>query len=426
MERDAIRAYLQRAENRLAILNGIAMAFVGGAALIVLGPFLFKEIILSTIANVVRVPAASNLLVHWYFGLAFLCLMAVLLVLVLLILCTILRQVVRLYFLPPQHNTEGRVDLPRFVLWPITLPTDDDSKFGKEEEQQNSGDVEVSETKKAVLRAFFRHEFHLEIISSFISKANRQRHRDFVTSSFKHSLNGIRERFISKEFENDQIDERVDPEDKPITTARMLNLFGSLAGVRDRTLLQEAARMEALLIRFHLQIRIVLIRYFQGLLIFFLFWGVLLLLSSLAEHFHDIVRQEWAQKPETKTAFVSIFYYAAFFCIQVLAFFVPPVTHLPIRWILGGKQVENPVILSMLDDRFSKLDRYARVGGLILSGVCAGAIFAMFIVLFKLDVRDSFVDKIEFPLLALAAFLFVVQLGNWMYIFIPIRRSKIA
>lgn len=381
----ALRAYLQRAEGRLAVMHTVAAALIGGSALIAFTPAFFREVVVSLASQifelVLTAPPSFPLQI---IGGLFLLLLAGMLVCLFLCLASLIRQLVRLYFIPPQNRTKNSIDLVRFSLPPIAFSIDEGPIVPGNE---------VSGLKKEILTGFFRHDYHVELIASYLGSRRIAAHDSFVRKNFANSLNQRREAFIDDTFSG--------PADgQTLANARLVNSLSSLTGIRDRSLVEEAARMEALLTRFHLQLRIVVFRYFQALLFFMITWGVV---TALAIMFQLLQLQDLPPElqaalladpssiaPEAQNAFetaqkalevhreqnqlkMTRRYLISFALIHLWAVALPMVTRLPFTWILAGRQRSDLGSDGMFDDRFIRHQRIFLRGSLIFSSVSFGA-----------------------------------------------------
>jgi len=215
-ERAAVRAFLQRCEVRLSTLHRVATALLSGAGLVVLLPAIERD----AVTIVLRALAED---MTWIQSLL-LAAIVVVLALPLVALWMLLRELTRFYFHSHHLNgTDGsRVFIPRFTLTGLRVPKDD---LGPAATVALSAVRDRPET----------HELLVPVKDSTRARIDRQ---------------------LSAYSQDGGVDQR--------RAEGLLRLVAS----SDRSLLEEAAKVEAGMARHLLRLQTIVLRYVKALLVF--------------------------------------------------------------------------------------------------------------------------------------------------------------
>jgi hypothetical protein len=219
-ERAAIRAFLQRSEVRLSTVHRVATALLSGAGLMVLLPAIARD----SIVSVIRTLVSDDL------DLAHVCLlaaMAALLALPFAALWLVLRDLTLFYFHAQHLAHDGRdVFTPRFTLTGIRLPTDELGRAGRDE--------------LTTVRATAAN-IDLLVPSNDLARSRIDRQLD--------AYGGLGRNDVDGDF------------------GRAGGLF-ELTASRDRSLIEEAAKIEYGIARHILRVQVIVLRYVKALLAF--------------------------------------------------------------------------------------------------------------------------------------------------------------
>ena len=250
-ERNAMRAFIQRAEVRLSTLHRIATAFVGGAGLLVLIPIFFRDVFdkllliyLEQVGNLFpsMSPATGALL-----STALLVLLLYPLALSLMIplsgVYLLLKDIVHFYFTIYLPGFPSNLLNPTFSLHGITFPVD-----------------ESPTAKREITRFQYRRE-HMNFMMAF-SEGKRKEYFD----SFIERTNG---EILPKSRDIDDLAAKdALPEGYDATEVARFNAAFGIARSLDRTLVEEVAMTEMALVRAAMYLRRLVIRYAKTLLMF--------------------------------------------------------------------------------------------------------------------------------------------------------------
>jgi hypothetical protein len=231
----AIRAYVARAESRLATMHGVAGAFISGAGLLLLLPIFYRDAanpFLTTIIDDLRAGTSASsgglLLLGW--AIPFVCA----LILPIYAVYLMIEQLVVLYFLP--HGQTDQYLLPRFALAPLAMPIDDPEVVDEIATQRR-----VSSLKLQIIEAIYTEQN----ITTVIPRAHSSRELMNLTS-IGHRFPGIL----------NLLPERTKHGGADGSDAWAYNVRAAKTGLRDRTLVEEAARIEVALVRFAARLRV--------------------------------------------------------------------------------------------------------------------------------------------------------------------------
>lgn len=232
---EEVRAFIQRAEVRLSTMHRVSGAFVSGAGLVVLLPFLLGNSITTIIELVVSSLSQATDALHLA-AMAWVVPVIIAILLPLYSIYLLLRDLVIFFFIP--HGEEQELTfLPRYAIAAISYPA-------------AAGDP----TKEAILRATYSSRiFRFGIMAD-------PRSIEFYDILSKEP--GIKPSGRAR-FEEAGPSEAGDS----IREKQWYNVASGVAGLADRTLVDEAARLEASLVRHNIALRAVIIRYAKALLL---------------------------------------------------------------------------------------------------------------------------------------------------------------
>lgn len=299
-DRAALRAYLQRSEVRLSTMHRIGGAFLSGAGLLFLIPVFFRDGFNIVFNEMLENAQGWNLiiLVVLLGATAFLPLCAFYL---------LVRDIIVFYFVPHHFKDGLEHSLPRFALTGIAF----------------------SEAESLDVKNVIRQEQMIKDARQFIVP-RREVERQMYQALYSKLEAGI----VSQE-RRDRISEyvRTHPEDRKAEgeLQAQFAIFG-LAGTQDRTLIEEAAKMEMSLSRHTLSLRHLVLRYAKALLVFLVttvvltvFAGALTNLDQLAD---EIARSAFggARVPRWSELLLALTFIS-------WAALVPIAVRLPLRWI---------------------------------------------------------------------------------------------
>jgi hypothetical protein len=296
-DKDAIRAYLARAEVRHSTLHRIAIGFISGAGLLLLFPIFFRDIItiiLSTLLNETwnHFPMLGSngtiltLALMLSVGIPFM----ISVFIPIYALYLLLKDIVHFYFsvytpgFPPDLNN------PTFSLTGMAFPLDE------------------SETvKKAVYAYQYRHHDN-----HFLMAFSEGRKREYLDSFIQQTGGKIipESRQRHKLAKMGITSHEVDP-----TEVNRLNAMFGLARLTDRTLIEEVAYVEMVMSRSIIYLRRIVIRYIKTLLVFI--WTALI-------SFIMVPFLTDARFPPLLVLAVGYF---------IWSFWAQYVIHLPVRWM---------------------------------------------------------------------------------------------
>jgi pyrimidine deaminase RibD-like protein len=275
----ALRAFLQRAEVRLSTMHRVAGAFLSGAGLLFLLPVFFRDYPHEIVQAFAPELSASGWLGIVSTTLIFIMLIGVLSVPV-YSLYLLVKDIVLFYFIGQCPGFSDDDFYPRFALTAIAFSPDESAKVKEEILQlQRQTDlmgfaiprkIEVSELEK--------------LGASLCSPTRPQRPGDTA----------MHEKF---------------------------RLALGQAGLVDRGLVSEAARIEVSLVRHNVHLRRLVLRYAKALLL--MIWTMIVLFSAIL--FNQIISHVPYLTPWKATIIVAIF--------GVWLVFTPKIVSIPIDWI---------------------------------------------------------------------------------------------
>jgi hypothetical protein len=248
--RNAMRAYLQRTEVRLSTLHRIAVAFIGGAGLLLLLPTFFKEevtVLIRIILHSLLADAGGmvrNPLPHMLLYAAVLYPFVLSLAIPLYALYTLLKDVVHFYFTIYTPGFPERLITPSFALSGVGFSPD-----------------ESPEAKRRVLAYQYRQASAINFAIPFSPEKRRAYFDQIIESTGGDILPPTRryEAIAAMDVLNKQTDRA--------TVDHFGAAFG-LARTLDRRLVEEVATSEIALVRHIIYLRRMMLRYIKALLMF--------------------------------------------------------------------------------------------------------------------------------------------------------------
>jgi hypothetical protein len=218
-ERVALRAFLQRAEVRLSTVHRTATALLSGAGVLVLLPALGRDAIVEVVGALLDAPATpSQVLLA---GATMVVLSSILVVIWLLLI-----ELARFYFFANHlHSERGTTFTPRFTLTSLRLPRDEMSAAGRL----------ALEAERASPQA-------VGLLVPENDRARRQIDRQVA------AYEGL-------------------GRPTPTTDRDRAEALLSLAGARDRDLMNEVVKLEYGMARHVLRIQVIVLRYVKALLV---------------------------------------------------------------------------------------------------------------------------------------------------------------
>jgi hypothetical protein len=271
-ERNAMRAYLQRAEVRLSAMDRVATAFISGAGLLVLFPIFFSQAIpgLAGTFTLSSGSLAQTILLFIPFSFS--------IGLPLYALYCLLRDLTLFYFVGHSPGFPADLINPRFVFSGIAFSPDESPK---------------------VRKAVTLHEYSSDLIQFVLPFGEAQaeycdkvlaRTREQIIPAERMTealeLQGI----IQWQPGSNHLHVKTDPpEMRNSSDVLRFNAALGLAGFKERDLVAEVAKSEASLVRHAIGLRRLVLRYFKALLMFIVTALVTFLLIGLVKDF-----QHWS------------------------------------------------------------------------------------------------------------------------------------
>jgi hypothetical protein len=326
-EKNAMRAYLQRCEVRLSTMHRVVTAFVSGAALMVLIPVFFKDVI-GTLIQVLlndfgnRFPAlgAAGLALTMVLYAALLYVLGLSIFVPLRALYLLFKDITDFYITittPGTPETEG-LESPAFALTGVTLST--------------------GEVPESVRREIWRYQYQPQSIGFMLPFSDAKR-RDYFqplleTTRYTEAATGReRYRIVPPERDLDVLkahDVLLNADAHYLQTVLYFNAALGLGRSYQRTLAMEVAKTEMSLVRHGLYLRRLVFRYVATLLMFI--WTLMVLFGTLSVLQADLVQAH----PQTEAAGLLVI---ALGC-AVWSVPVRYILHRPMNWIY--RPVKSP------------------------------------------------------------------------------------
>jgi hypothetical protein len=285
-------SFLQRSEVRLSTMHRIAGLFLNGAGLLIVLPIFFRDTFFDVI-DLARHHTAGG------FQYAMFALLAIMVAVPTLAMFLLLRDLVDFYFVmqPSASRAADHAFSLRFGLSALGLPTSSRENF--EQDRYKSQVTEIQQGDPAMLDYVLPH-----------LRENRLHYERMLTESSGTIIPASRRAACG----DDQ------------KSSYLYAAFG-LAGLTDRSLVEEAAWAEAALVRHVLTLRRLVLRYVKSLLVLMWTMGVLLVASRWVT-----VTPHIAGTARTSDIRVSLSVSAGFF---LWARVTPMVIRFPVKWIHG-------------------------------------------------------------------------------------------
>lgn len=334
-ERNAIRAYLARAEVRMSTTHRIATAFLSGAGLLLLIPFFFRDVmeqilfvILSEVGLLISEPKLATIALTLVLCVTIGYVLALSLIIPLYALYLLLKDLVHFYFTIYAPGFSDGVLNPIFALGGMMFPLDE-----AEHVKQEAMRYQYSQNNSNFTLPFSegRRSLYFE---DLINVTNGD-----IIPQTRRDISGV-----------------LSP-DSDIKKATHLNVAFGITGGFDRYLIEEVGIMEMALTRNILYLRRILLRYVKTLLLFI--WTTLIAFIALPFLQHPFV---------PKWLVLSVAYF-----LWSLA--VMRIVHLPIQWMYRHRySASEPqpvdIQLAFLEKQIRPYCRFA-IAVSICSVVCA-------------------------------------------------------
>lgn len=249
-ERDAIRAYLGRAEVRHSTLHRIAVGFISGAGLLLLFPLFFRDVIMGIM---------NSFLTETWNHFPEMDVLGVILTLVLMLsvaipflvsifiplyaLYLLLKDIIHFYFSVYTPGFYPELNNPTFSLNAMAFPFDE---------------------SKAVKRAVYNYQYRHED-NHFLMAFSERRKQEYLDSIIQRTNGKIIPR--TRQLHRLDLMGITSEQINPLEVDRLNAMFG-LARLTDRTLVEEVAYMELVMSRSIIYLRRIVIRYIKTLLVF--------------------------------------------------------------------------------------------------------------------------------------------------------------
>jgi hypothetical protein len=285
-ERNAMRAFLQRSEVRLSTMHRVAVGFLSGAGLLFLFPVFLKDSILLIIREFIHYSFSTDVAVAMRGSNAQLANTVAIILLLFpfalsigipaLALLLLIRDTVRFYFVNNAPGFPEELFQPRFALTGVAFsPDESESIKTKIQVFQYGSDlihfVLPSDERKAA-------DFDSLIDSQRMIVPRSRKLPKLIVRGVVESKDGKPvEQFQEDDllivrglYEDEQGVHQILPEAYRERTVKDIDRFNAalgLAGVIDRPLREEVAKQEASLARHAINLRKLVFRYFQALLI---------------------------------------------------------------------------------------------------------------------------------------------------------------
>ncbi len=342
-ERNAMRAYLARAEVRLSTMHRIVTAFVGGAGLLLLIPVFFRDVVDIILLNVLDTFGNQFLQLNTTSGWILTILLYVLLLYPFFFSLTVplygvyllLKDIVQFYYSIYMPGFSQTVLNPTLSL-PALMFSSDESVRVKHDTMRWQYDTR-----------------HMNYVMPF-SEPRRKRYLDLIADETDDEIIPFSRRISELTQAGINLDEIGEKDARRLSTA-----FGIARGM-DRSLIEEVALVEMMLTRNVLFIRRLVLRYAKTLLMFI--WTTVISFLMLP----------FLQQKEHFPVFIIL---GSFYLVWSVA--VMPIVRSPIYWIFRHR-IDDPhpqhidAQLTFFEGRILKYSRLAIVSsfaGLLLAVV---------------------------------------------------------
>jgi hypothetical protein len=342
-ERDAIRAYLGRAEVRHSTLHRIAIGFISGAGLLLLFPLFFRDVITTIMTGFLAETwnhFPNNGILGVFLTLGLMLSVGIPFLISIFIplyaLYYLLKDIVHFYFSVYTPGFYPELNNPTFSLNAMAFPFDE---------------------SKAVKRAVYNYQYRHED-NHFLMAFSERRKQEYLDTIIEKTNGKIvpktrqLHRLNLMGITSDQID--------PVEVDRLNAMFG-LARLTDRTLVEEVAYMELVMSRSIIYLRRIVIRYVKTLLVFI--WTALVSFMML-----PLIQDE--RFPHLLVMAVGYF---------IWSFWAQYVIHLPIIWMYKfdpalGKKANIDRQIVFLEARVRRWIQVAMITSILALILSIGAI----------------------------------------------------
>ncbi len=334
-ERNAMRAFLQRSEVRLSTMHRVAVGFLSGAGLLFLLPVFFKDAILIIVRELIDYPATmppevtsrgAFMVVFLYSALLYPFVLSVGVPVIALV--QLLRDIVRFYFTGHAPGFPETYFNPRFALTGIA--------FSPDESENIKSKVMIHQYGSDLINFIVPFD---EVQAHYYDEVIDYPERNIVPRTRKlpllvrggilhvvpdkelKDLNDEDALMVSRETQGTTIIQ--DERQRSVKDVDRFNAALGLAGFVERPLHQEVAKTEVSLVRHALNLRRLVLRYFQALLIFL--WTIFLSFGMLPFLNDDRI-------PNLLVFTIGYFLWALI---------TPIVVELPVRWLISYFPPEN-------------------------------------------------------------------------------------
>lgn len=328
---EALRSFVQRGEVRLSTMHRIGAAFISGAGLLVLFPILLKDntinflsILFGGLRDLKAVPIESNL---W--GIGLLCS----LYLPLYSLYVLYRDLIKFYFTPNTTEEIGNTVYPRFSLAALSFP----GPWTDVTKQEVLARTYSEQMIRFATRILPLRGTYYRKIQSFYPGIIPEKRRDFI---------------------------HYGPSRPADSSADFYSIACGIAGLEDRELALEAARLEVSLVRHNIALRNLVLRYSKALIA--LIWTAVILFLAGGIIPHVVTIANWFTLKALPPELVNVAALNVIFLIWALG--APILVRFPIAWIykMGGGAF----------DLLSRFDAEMRAFEIRLIVICAIGFFA--------------------------------------------------
>jgi hypothetical protein len=319
-ERAALRGFLQRSEVRLSTVHRTVTALLSGAGVLVLLPAVGRDSVVIVLRSLL---ASTDSPLH----LTLAALVVLTLALAFIVIWLLLLEITRFYF-HANHVTSdrGTTFTPRFTLTSLHLPVD-----------------ELSDAARGELLARRADDGNVELLVPANDTARR--HIDAQVAAYE----GL-------------------PAPQPPTDASRADALLQLAGVKDRDLVDEVAKVEYGMARHVLRVQVIVLRYIKALLV--------VLTTALSTFIMAAAVEASPAVEESAERWV----------VATLLLWAPAVlfvTSAPVRWLGQLLRAEGATSSGIrYDKELTRLERVASVFSLV---VLAGAVVCAVVLM----TRDS-------------------------------------
>lgn len=341
--RNAMRAYLQRAEVRLSTMHRIGASFISGAGLLLVFSMFFKDSF-RVIFNFTIIVATNIINGDVSFNFIFLIISIIPFVMTIVIplmaLYLLLRDITIFYFSPYVPGEQSRKFYPRFSLAAL-LFSPDESKSVKDEVYAHEYDPGKG------LYHFILPYYHKSL--KYYEKIYEE-NKDVIVPSSRRALVQYAER----------------------DNFNKINTAIGLAGGLDRNLSAEVAKMEVSQVRHALRLRRLVLRYIKALIVCIVTALFSYLMISVIEMWNLEPQIEGARKLSdllaNKCSIVSVVY--IIYISWAIATFVS--VRFPIRWIYS--QASKDQLMKIPDRHLVRFEK-------VVMWLCAVSVAASLIII---------------------------------------------